>query len=311
MSNGSLATLLWLPLWLLLILHVILQQAQGFSNTRHYAHTRSRGVHTTHRGMNTFRSTSLSSISTSASASISSSSSSSPTILDKENERSKESVVPAEQKQMEMENTNNSDEPNENMNTETYNSILNALQDQDQDETTTSSSSSSTTSSTTSSSSTTTITAPEKAEQILQTMTSNYQNGTNKSCLPNTQTYNIVMKLWSQSGRTDAGENAERVLRSMWDVHDSYKRDDQQQQQQEKQSQQQSQHKSNVRVLPDQFSYSTVISAWARSGLGTHAAEKSEVLLREMHRYSRMGYENLCPNTWVVNAVCNAWGKFK
>jgi hypothetical protein len=143
-------------------------------------------------------------------------------------------------------------------------------------------------------------------------MTSNYQNGTNKSCLPNTQTYNIVMKLWSQSGRTDAGENAERVLRSMWDVHDSYKREDQQQQQQEKQQQEkQSQHKSNVRVLPDQFSYSTVISAWARSGLGTHAAEKSEVLLREMHRYSRMGYENLCPNTWVVNAVCNAWGKFK
>lgn len=136
-----------------------------------------------------------------------------------------------------------------------------------------------------------------KAEAILQKMKDDYKNG-HKECLPDTTTYNIIMKLWASSGRRDAGENAERILRSLWEDHEHYK------------SNLNDAHVNASKISsPDQFSYSTVISAWARSGLGKDAAKKSEQLLEEMNAYGQAGNSKLALTTSVVNAVCNAWVK--
>lgn len=126
----------------------------------------------------------------------------------------------------------------------------------------------------------------EEAEQLLRKMLMDYEQGLNLDALVDTTTYNTVMKVWSYSGRADAGANAERLLNEMWTRVIN---------------------KGWANITPDQFSYSTVVSAWARSGLGEKGAEKSEALLEEMEYYHRKGYSG--PNTYCCNAVLNAWAK--
>mmetsp|Transcript_9332 Transcript_9332/g.13254 ORF Transcript_9332/g.13254 Transcript_9332/m.13254 type:complete len:778 (+) Transcript_9332:264-2597(+) len=120
---------------------------------------------------------------------------------------------------------------------------------------------------------------------------------------PDTTVYNKVMKAWAGSRRSDAGQKCEKLLREMWKIHDETK------------------HESDIdaglnqdfpvesTIKPDQFSYSTVITAWARSGGGVRAAKRAESFLEEMEELYLAGHTELMPTTFCVNAVLNAWSK--
>jgi pentatricopeptide repeat protein len=128
----------------------------------------------------------------------------------------------------------------------------------------------------------------EQAEILLRKMLKEYEEGMNMDAWVDTTTYNTVIKVWSSSGRTDAGENAQRLLNEMWAMV---------------------MEKGKDAVIPDQFTYSSVMSAWARSGLGQEGGERSESLLEEMEHYRKQGYAG--PSTYCCNAVLNAWAKSK
>jgi len=132
------------------------------------------------------------------------------------------------------------------------------------------------------------VNCAEQAEILLRKMLKEHDEGINTDALVDTTTYNTVIKVWSHSGRSDAGENAQRLLNEMWEMVTEKGWDE---------------------VTPDQFTYSTVMSAWARSGLGQEGAERSESLLEEMEYYRKQGKGG--PSTYCCNAVLNAWAKSK
>ena len=55
--------------------------------------------------------------------------------------------------------------------------------------------------------------------------------------------------------------------------------------------------------LPTRATYTSVITAWARSDQSKAAAERAEELLEEMEAYYRDGFRILGPTTACVNAV--------
>jgi hypothetical protein len=92
---------------------------------------------------------------------------------------------------------------------------------------------------------------------------------------PNTLCYNIAIKAYNrllQKGRESA-ENAQRILDEMT-------------------------------AAPDMVTYSSVISAWADSGMKAHAVSRVEAILRAMEENGQME-----ANSVVLNAVMSAWVK--
>ena len=151
---------------------------------------------------------------------------------------------------------------------------------------------------------------PERAEGLLRQMIKDYYEGSNDYCFPDTTTYNTVLKVWANSGRDDAGENAIRLLREMWDEHAKFQQATSVNKEDgvDKEELRGSEGERFLEITPDQYSYTTTIHALARTGNST-AAQYGEKLLEEMEKYYQEGYAELGPTTYSVNAVLNAWGK--
>lgn len=180
-------------------------------------------------------------------------------------------------------------------NTITYNSVINALCNSIQQGRI---------------SSTTVIeSTPILAQSLLDEMKNHILQQTNVFCVPDTTTYNTVLKVWSNSLRKDCGYNSEELLNEMWSYHNEY--------QKHLKNQQAFINTNNTTsrllldVTPDQFSYSTTISAWARSSIHNNdtSAKNAERLLEQMEEYRSKGFTHLAPTTYCVNAVLNAWSK--
>ena len=93
---------------------------------------------------------------------------------------------------------------------------------------------------------------------------------------PDTLCYNIAIKAWTRSKRgRQSAEHADRILEEM-------------------------------DVEKDLITYSSVISAWATSGMRAHAVARAEELLRCIEETP--GIE---PNTVVINSVMSTWVKSK
>mmetsp|Transcript_90360 Transcript_90360/g.260513 ORF Transcript_90360/g.260513 Transcript_90360/m.260513 type:complete len:876 (-) Transcript_90360:45-2672(-) len=90
---------------------------------------------------------------------------------------------------------------------------------------------------------------------------------------PDTYCYNIAIKAWIRSkGGRESAEHADRILEEM-------------------------------EAPKDLVTYSTVISAWAASGMRSHAVARAEELLKELNE------AGLEPNTIVMNSVMSTWVK--
>jgi hypothetical protein len=171
---------------------------------------------------------------------------------------------------------------------------------------------------------------PIKAQELLQEMKNHILHKTNMYCIPDTTTYNTVLKVWSHSMRKDCGMHSEELLNEMWFYHDQYQKhvdgdscsdsgddtggtSDITATASGSTTTKSDASTDNIllNVTPDQFSYSTAISAWARSSLKNNStsAKKAEKLLEQMEQYRSMGYTHLSPTTYCVNAVLNAWSK--
>jgi len=151
---------------------------------------------------------------------------------------------------------------------------------------------------------------PITAQHLLEEMKNHILQQTNLFCMPDTTTYNTVLKVWSYSLRKDSGYHSEQLLNEMWFYHHEYQNqsniniDD-------KESINNNDNSLLLNVTPDQFTYSTAISAWARSSVQSNStsAKKAEQLLEQMEEYRMKGYTHLAPTTYCVNAVLNAWSK--
>jgi pentatricopeptide repeat protein len=154
------------------------------------------------------------------------------------------------------------------------------------------------------------ISAPERAEGLLRQMIKDYYEGSNEFCFPDTTTYNTVLKVWASSGREDAGENAIRLLKEMWNEQSKFQKANSVDEEDpaDKEESEEAEGGKILEITPDQYSYTTTISALARSGNST-AARYGESLLEEMEKRYQDGYLELSPTTYSVNAVLNAWGK--
>ena len=91
---------------------------------------------------------------------------------------------------------------------------------------------------------------------------------------PDTYCYNLAIKAYMNSKRgRESAEHANRILEEM-------------------------------EAPKDIITYSSVISAWATSGMRAHAVERAEDLLRQLE-----DHPELEPNTVVLNAVMSTWVK--
>ena len=120
--------------------------------------------------------------------------------------------------------------------------------------------------------------AAEKAEEILSHMSSL----SHACCMPKGQAYSAAILAWSNSKHVNAGQRADALLSKLWSLYNSTE---------------------DQAYLPTRATYTSAITAWARSGQSKKAAERAEELLEEMEDYCRKGYESLGPTTACVNAV--------
>jgi hypothetical protein len=160
---------------------------------------------------------------------------------------------------------------------------------------------------------------PLQAQALLEEMKQHVIQQTNLHCTPDTTTYNTVLKVWSHSVRKDSGYHSEELLNEMWFYHHQYE-----QFFNTKKINSDSDSDGNnyihdgekkpellLNITPDQFSYSTTITSWARSSLKNKStsAKRAEKLLEQMEEYRSNGYLYLSPTTYCGNAVLNAWSK--
>jgi len=117
--------------------------------------------------------------------------------------------------------------------------------------------------------------AVEKVDEILSSMSHEY-------CTPKGQAYSAVILAWSNSRRPHAAERADALLNELWSLYD---------------------RTQDQAYLPTRATYTSVITAWARSDQCKEAAERAEELLEDMEAYYRDGYTLLGPTTACVNAV--------
>jgi hypothetical protein len=127
--------------------------------------------------------------------------------------------------------------------------------------------------------------AAERAEELLHHMTTVSEE--HLCCTPKGQAYSAVILAWANSKHPDAAQRADLLLTTLWFLFNS------------------TQDKA---YLPTRATYTSTITAWARSAQSTQAAERAEELLEEMEAFADQ-YPMLRPTTACVNAVLNAWSK--
>eukprot|EP00550_Attheya_septentrionalis_P002054 CAMPEP_0198289372 /NCGR_PEP_ID=MMETSP1449-20131203/7569_1 /TAXON_ID=420275 /ORGANISM="Attheya septentrionalis, Strain CCMP2084" /LENGTH=930 /DNA_ID=CAMNT_0043987681 /DNA_START=135 /DNA_END=2924 /DNA_ORIENTATION=+ len=118
-----------------------------------------------------------------------------------------------------------------------------------------------------------------KAEEILKQMIEISES--DESCQPVAITYNSIIDAWAKSGEKRlAAERAEEILYSMQDRYEG----------------------GEDHLKPDEFSYSGVALAWARSE-EPDSAERAKALLEQMEKFG------VQPDIYCYNAVLAARGK--
>ena len=107
--------------------------------------------------------------------------------------------------------------------------------------------------------------------------------------------YNTVIDAWSRSPDEDAAERAELLLREMEHQREAKYIDSDQQ------------HVLDNNMDPTTVTYTSVITAWARSNR-SDAAERAEAVLSDMiYAHDRMRIESIRPNKLTYGAMLAAW----
>jgi len=123
----------------------------------------------------------------------------------------------------------------------------------------------------------------ERAEKVLFQMYKQYQDGHN-DLKPTAKTIAMVLDAWQKSGKPDAGERAEALLDWMLGLY---------------------KEAMDKRLEPNEYIYSSVISAWSKSHCFGKAPRARRVLekMRKMHD---SGAISAAPNTHCYTGVINS-----
>ena len=122
---------------------------------------------------------------------------------------------------------------------------------------------------------------PLKAEEILQTMQSQYEENNDLNYKPNTKIYTAVISAFANSKEIESGRKAEDLLEKLNDLKD---------------------------VFPNKVTYSDVISALVKSG-EKNIVQRIEEILKKMEQGYMKGNKCLEPDTIIYNNVINALTK--
>ena len=154
---------------------------------------------------------------------------------------------------------------------------------------------------------------PERAEEILKALLQQVSASQGESSVgeitrhpllnqiyPDVVTFNLVINAWTKSGRTEAGERAERILNLLIDQSpqairafvqtDELKVDF-----------------DELDVAPDVISFNSTINAWSKSGNRDSPQRSEDVLRRLLAEYEKHG--EVTPNTVSFCTAMQAWAK--
>lgn len=123
--------------------------------------------------------------------------------------------------------------------------------------------------------------SPQRAESLLNKMQQAAEN--NPGIKPNSVSFSSVMNCWAQSNLEGAAERAEAILNHMEILAKNGDRD----------------------MTPNAYSYSTVISAWAKVG----GMEQALSILNRVESAHAAGKSHVRPNFYFYNAAINAVAK--
>jgi pentatricopeptide repeat protein len=129
--------------------------------------------------------------------------------------------------------------------------------------------------------------ACDKVEQWMQCLDRLHQEGW-PDLQPNVVLYNIRLNTWARAGRVD---RALEILQQMMKNQDS---DD-------------NNHHQNAPIRPDQTSFTTVLSAYAKPNNNPKAAHQAQVLLDKMQEWYDAGTSAAKPNAFSYTAVMKNW----
>jgi pentatricopeptide repeat protein len=167
------------------------------------------------------------------------------------------------------------------------------------------------------------VEAAQRAELILQTMVTLYQEGGRVNCRPDFVSYASVMDAYARSRGADAGFQADALLTSMmaadivpnticynaaincWAKSRHIDAPFRAESILNRMAQEELQNPS---VKPNSVSFSTVMNCWAQSRQ-TGAAEKADALLGRMEFLAKAGNHDMLPNPYTYSTVISAWGK--
>ena len=122
--------------------------------------------------------------------------------------------------------------------------------------------------------------APNRAGAVLSKM---LELSDQLKTRPDVISYNILIDCWAKSSQKDAASRAEAVLRDLQEKRIS----------------------GAQNLVPNAFSYTSVINAWARQG----DASRAEAVLEEMYKDYQSGNELAKPEAVPFNSVLNAWAR--
>ena len=86
--------------------------------------------------------------------------------------------------------------------------------------------------------------APEESLRMLEWMVELYENGENPQACPDADCFDVVLQIWSRSGRSDAPPKTEKILYAMEAMYEATQ---------------------NKRLKPRTTSFNAVLNAWAKS----------------------------------------------
>ena len=137
--------------------------------------------------------------------------------------------------------------------------------------------------------------APERAQQILETLVDNARSNENNddddgstttsAILPDSDCFDIVLQAWSRSGRADAPQHSEALLGTMERLYEAT---------------------GWAQVKPRTSSFNAVLATWSRSTHPLAATRACEIL--SFMQFLEQGDSSVAPDTasycTVMNALC-------
>lgn len=126
----------------------------------------------------------------------------------------------------------------------------------------------------------------EQAEELLLSMIDHHRIGA-VNMLPDNYLCNGVLTAWARSGRSDAAERAEIILKLMYDVSLEFK---------------------TAITRPNEYSYLQLINAWSRSQ-DVDAPKHAEEVFCEMLNQFNAGDESMAPSVLHYTALISCWAR--